>query len=602
MSRILIVLVAVELVVVMFVGWLLGPGLDERFIPGVWVWNVSLGGMTMDQAAGSLGSALPLHQPGIVLLGPEGQRWSFSPAEVGMSVDVPATLAKAFVLGRGGNGTTATLSERLTLMLDGSRVSPVLSWNDEIATRALEGIASELERPTQDAAVRLDGAQVVLLPGSVGRRVEITPTLNAIMPHLFALEPTETVVPVTDVAPAISDAQAQQALSMAEQILETPLILLVPTPGEGDPGPWNIAPDILSKMLTIHISGNGVSVTLDQAALAQTLGPLALALYREPVDAQFQFDMDTISLSVVTPSVTGREVDVASSVARINEMLQAGEHMVPLVVNEILPEIGDDITAEDLGIRELVAEGESYFTGSSSARDRNIRLGASRFDGVLVAPGETFSFNEYLGEVTADAGYDESYVIIGNRTVPGVGGGICQVATTAFRAAFFGGYPIVERWPHAYRVSYYEIGGFGPGFDATIYSPLVDFRFENDTPYHILIHTEVDTANSRLRFLFYSTKDGRTVEQIGPEWGDPIPSGAPVYEYDASMAAGTAVKIESAHDGLDATLGRVVRDAEDNVLSQDEFVSHFIPWSARYTFGPGYTPPAGAEVTGTPEP
>jgi vancomycin resistance protein YoaR len=264
--------------------------------------------------------------------------------------------------------------------------------------------------------------------------------------------------------------------------------------------------------------------------------------------------------------------------------------------------VPDTLTAEDLGIRELVAVGESYFTGSSSARDSNIRLGASKFDGVIVAPDETFSFNEHLGDVTLEAGYDESYVIIGDRTVPGVGGGICQVATTAFRAAYFGGYPVVERWPHAYRVGYYELGGFGPGFDATIYSPLVDFRFRNDTPHHILIRTEVDAAQARLRFLFYSTGDGRRVEQIGPEWGEAIPPEAPVYEYDPSLPAGSVTQIERAHSGLNAVLGRKVYDAEDNVLYEDQFVSNFIPWPARYKYGPSYIPPDNAEVISTPEP
>jgi len=380
------------------------------------------------------------------------------------------------------------------------------------------------------------------------------------------------------------------------------LTLLVPDPKEGDPGPWEIAPDVLARMLLIQMAADELSVTLDQAALAQHLGQLAMALYREPVDATFDFNTDTIQLDLMTPSAMGREMDVAATVLRINDMLADGQHMVPLVMNQIEPAILDTLTAEDLGVRELVAVGESYFTGSSSARDRNIRLGASKFDGVVLAPGEEFSFNEHLGDVTSEAGYDESYVIIGNRTVPGVGGGICQVATTAFRAAYFGGFPIVERWPHAYRVAYYELGGFGPGFDATIYSPIVDFRFKNDTPYHLLVRTEIDAASSRLRYLFYSTAINRTVEQIGPEWGAPIPPGPSVYEYDETLPAGTVKKLESAHSGLSAVLGRVVKDGDGNVLYEDEFVSDFIPWPARYAFGPGYTPPAGAEVVGVPEP
>ncbi|HQJ11419.1 MAG TPA: VanW family protein, partial [Anaerolineae bacterium] len=159
-------------------------------------------------------------------------------------------------------------------------------------------------------------------------------------------------------------------------------------------------------------------------------------------------------------------------------------------------------------------------------------------------------------------------------------------------------YPIIERWAHAYRVGYYEVGGYGPGFDATVYSPLVDFRFVNDTPYHLLIHTEVDTARARLRFLFYSTSTGRQVEKIGPTTSAPEPPGPPIYTYDPSLAAGTYVAVESSHDGLTAVLERVVRSAAGEVLIHDRFVSHFVPWPARYRFGPGFVPPPEAQVIG----
>ena len=104
----------------------------------------------------------------------------------------------------------------------------------------------------------------------------------------------------------------------------------------------------------------------------------------------------------------------------------------------------------------------------------------------------------------------------------GVGGGVCQVSTTAFRAAFNGGYPIIERWPHAYRVGWYE-RGFGPGLDATVFSPYVDFKFKNDTPYHILIEAYANDAAGRLTFKFYSTGDGRQVTISEPIVENVIP-------------------------------------------------------------------------------
>lgn len=597
MSRLLIVLTIVLLATVMIVGWALGPGMDQRFVPGVWVWNIPLGGMTPEEAQHHLEASLPLHQPSIVLLGPEGQRWTFSLADLGITVDAQATLARAYDVGHSAAGR-ASFVERLEIMTEGTTLPPVLSWDETKTLAHLTTIAEELNQSAEDARVRLEGTELVLEPGVEGRRMNVTATLETLQPHLYAVQSVEIVPVFETLSPQITDDEAAQALDMAHAVLAEPLTLLVADPRQGDPGPWVMTPDVMASMLAIRLTEDGVWVGLDEAALAEFLGPLAMALFRDPVNAAFHFDPATIELILDAPSVIGREMDVAASVAQINEQLQSGEHFVPLIFTETPPDYLDTVTAEELGIVELVAVGESYFTGSSSARDKNIRLGASKFQDIIVLPGQTFSFNEYLGDVTPEAGYDESYVIIGGRTVPGVGGGICQVATTAFRAAYFGGYPIVERWPHAYRVGYYELGGFGPGFDATIYSPLVDFRFTNDTPYHLLIRTEVDTANARLRFLFYSTNTGRTVEQIGPEWGSPVPPEKSIYEYNPELPAGTVRQVERPHDGLKATLGRIVKDGDGNVIAEDYFVSNFIPWPARYEYGDGYVPPPGAEVTG----
>ena len=600
MTRVLIVLSTVLLISMMIIVWLLGPGLETRFIPGVWVGDLSLGGMTMAEAEYNLAGTIPLQKPSVTLIGPEGQRWSFSLADFGMSVDVGSTLEQAFAVGHTTEGVDV-FSERVDIMLDGVRLSPIIKWNPTTVLLHLMEIANEIERPAKNATVELQGTELVLDTSNLGRRMEVTETLYAILPALYALEQKEYVIPTTEYDPNITDDIANRAVEIAETMLADPLMLLVANPEAGDPGPWEFSRDILAQMLIVQFDEEHLWVGLDETQVTQILSPIALALSRESVDATFQFNRDTISMVPITPSVTGRELDVGASVLRINEQLRAGENHVPLVIHNIPPAMPDTLTAADLGIKELIATGESYFTGSSSARDRNIRLGSSRFDGILIKPGQVFSFNEYLGEVTASAGYDESYVIIGDRTVPGVGGGICQVATTAFRAAFFAGYPIVERWPHAYRVGYYEIGGFGPGFDATIYSPVVDFKFHNDSPHHILIETEVDAASARLRFLFYSTDEARKVEQVGPEWGGSIPPGQPIYEYDESLPSGTVRKLESAHNGLSATLGRIVRDSEGNILSEDTFVSNFVPWPARYLYGPGYVPPANSTII-TPEP
>ena len=580
--------------------FVLGPYLDQRFVPGVWIWDASVGGLTPSEASLYVRETLRLDDPLITLVGPSGERWTFTARDLGVDVQLSQTFENAYRPGHGGGGFDS-LEERLAMMREGEVVAPVLIWDREQATAQIQALASQLDVAPVDAQVVMEGMDVHLEPGRLGQRVEITSTLEALSPALHTLEPAEIVLPVETLSPEITDDEAGQALNVAQTILAEPLQLLLMSPREDDPGPWTLFPERLAQMLVLGVADGRVEVWLDPAALAEFLDPLAAALQREPQDARFDYDPATGALTAVEPSQTGRALDVEDSIARINEQLQTGQHHIPLVLQEVEPTYPDTVTAEELGIVEPVAVGESYFSGSSSARSHNIRLGASKFDGIIVGPGETFSFNEFLGDVTPEEGYDESYVIVGDRTIPGVGGGICQVATTAFRAAYYAGFEIIERWPHAYRVGYYELGGYGPGFDATVYSPLVDLRFVNDSPQHLLIETEIVPARARLRFLFYGTSDGRQVEQIGPTWGEPKPPGPPVYEYDPEMAEGAVEKLESAHDGLDAVLERIVRDAEGNVIYEDRFVSHFVPWSARYRFGPGYEPPENAEVVGLEE-
>jgi vancomycin resistance protein YoaR len=193
-----------------------------------------------------------------------------------------------------------------------------------------------------------------------------------------------------------------------------------------------------------------------------------------------------------------------------------------------------------------------------------------------------------LGDVSLDQGYSEALIIHNGRTVQGVGGGVCQVSTTAFRAAFFGGYPIIERWPHAYRVSWYE-RGFGPGLDATVFVPEVDFKFKNDTPHHLLIETYLNTAAGRLTFKFYSTRDGREVAVSEPIVENVKPHGPDIIEEDPTLPAGEKKQVDYAVDGADVTVKRTVTRG-GAVVSEDVVFTRYLPWQAIFKVGPSPAP------------
>lgn len=239
-----------------------------------------------------------------------------------------------------------------------------------------------------------------------------------------------------------------------------------------------------------------------------------------------------------------------------------------------------------LGIKELIGTGVSYFSGSIPNRVSNISLGSSLINGALVKPGEVFSFVGLVGPVSKEQGFKQAYVINAGKTVLDDGGGICQVSTTVFRAALNAGLPIIKRTAHAYRVGYYEQHGFKPGFDATIFSPNVDFQFQNDTEHHILVQTTVDRANSRLKVDIYGTLDDRKVEIGEAIVSNITPAPEPRYQDDPTLPTGTVKQVDFAAAGATTVFTRKVYKAGQLVLD-DVFKSNFRPWQAVFLVGKG---------------
>lgn len=187
---------------------------------------------------------------------------------------------------------------------------------------------------------------------------------------------------------------------------------------------------------------------------------------------------------------------------------------LPLSIDKAPLDISDDL--KEIGITNLLTTGHSAYYGSPANRMFNIDFGTEKYNGLLIGPGEEFSFNEYLGEVDAKSGFKPEKVIKENKIEYEIGGGICQVSTTLYRAALQAGLPITERRPHSWKVSYYS-QSMGDGLDATIYPGSADVKFINDTPSYLLIQAYTD--GSEAYFKLYGTPDGRKTTLEGPFGG-----------------------------------------------------------------------------------
>jgi vancomycin resistance protein YoaR len=583
--RLLLALLCAALIVAGCLG-LFELYLSNRICFGLHVWGIPLGGMRVEEAAGVLREGLAeLSQPVITLQGPD-RSWGVHPASLGLHLLAEETAQAAFSIGHDtGNG----LLTHLELLVGGHTLAPVLSYDEQVARLYLESLAEEIDVAPAEATLTLEGMTPSLSPSRSGRMLDVEASLVAFRSTLGNLTTAQVDLVVHDLLPQVVD--ASPALTLAEEILSEQFMLLLPNPREGDAGPWSLSPQSLGNMLTTYSLDGRLYATLNQEILRSILWGVGQSVALEPTNSRFHFDNATGRLEAITPSIDGRELDLEASLANIIAAVEAGQHTAPLVTRAVPPLYPETSTAEELGITDLVAIGDSYFIGSPSGRDHNIRVATSQFDGLIVAPGDTFSFNEYLGEVSEETGYDESYVTAGEQLAVEVGGGICQVSTTVFRAALWGGYPIAERYYHYQRVGYYELFGYGPGFDATVYTPLVDFKFVNDRPTPLLIEAEVESDEHRLVFRFYSSPDGRRVEIEGGEVTNETEPGPPIYELDEELEPDTVIEWQSAQDGLTATVERWVYDATETLLYHNVFVSQYAPRRASYHYGPGFVPP-----------
>ena len=561
----------------------------DRALPGVSAAGITVAGMTEPEIELALGQALSYSQTGTVMLRDGSQHWVATPGDLGVVIDIPSMADKALAVGREG-GPLLQISDLFAAWSSGVEIPAVVLFDQRTGAEYLSRLAAAVDQPQLEATLGVNGVEVVMRPGQIGRRLEIAENLAALAPAFSELHDTELPLMVEETAPIVLDATEQGQI--AAKILRAPLTMTA----EGA-GPWVLERETLAAMLRFNLveGERQYQVGLDLGVLYAFLEPLAPELERTPENARFIFNDETRGLDLLAEAVVGRTLDIPGSIEAVNRGLVAGNHEIALVFDLDQPQVGSDATAAALGITEEVSVVSSYFAGSSPERLHNIATAAAPFHGLLIAPGETLSMAEILGDISLDTGYAEALIIYGDRTIKGVGGGVCQVSTTLFRTAFSGGFGIEERHPHAYRVGYYEQGpgSPGPGFDATVFVPLVDFKFTNDTPYWLLSETYI--YGTQLLWKFYSTADGRQVQISSPQISDKVEAPKPLYRENPDLDEGEIKQVDFEVDGMDVVVSRTVTRGGE-VLHKDTIKTHYIPWRAIYEYGPGTDLPDDANI------
>lgn len=232
------------------------------------------------------------------------------------------------------------------------------------------------------------------------------------------------------------------------------------------------------------------------------------------------------------------------------------------------------------GVRFYFGGGDSSFAGSPDFRVQNIVAASKQLDARYLERGAVFDFNKSI-TLSSKTGFVLGYVIRGNSLSKDIGGGLCQVSTTVWRAAYNAGLPMLERHQHSYRVAYYE----PVGFEATVYAPSKNLRFRNDTSAPLWMQLEWDVSSGRLEMNLFGVAPERRVQISKPVTSNERPAPKDRFVPDAKVPLGEAKVVSGAEDGVEARINRVVR-YNNGFVTRDRTFSRYIPWAAIYAVNP----------------
>lgn len=370
----------------------------------------------------------------------------------------------------------------------------------------------------------------------------------------------------------ISKTEAETLIPAAREAVAHAPYTLTFTPEYGAILKYPISANDLKIWLVPSKDAQGQPVlNLDAEAMQTFLGPIHAAIDIAPKDAKFVVEGNRVV--EFSESHDGFLINDDKVLADLVNALGGESQELAISAERTAPNVPTG-SANDLGIKEVLGVGYSSFAGSPSNRRANIRHGADKLNGLLVAPGETLSLLDNLRPFTVADGYLPELVIKGDKIIPEVGGGLCQIGTTTFRAGMNSGLDIVERRNHSLVVSYYNDPSNGqPGTDATIYDPSPDLKIKNDTANYIMLVTEVNSSTSELFFTFWGTSDGREGSYTPPKVLSWTGYGATQETETTTLAPGVR-KCQAAHPGATTTFNYNIIMPDGTTKTREFFSSY----------------------------
>ena len=557
--------------------------------PAVRVAGMPVGGLTEQEALAVVQERADALADGFVTFSYEGRSWSPRLSEIGVAIDVAGSVQAALAYGR-DDGALDRLRATGDLLRDDQGVPLSMRLDHAVLNAWFDGIdaalAGDFGLEPHDAYLVIEGTTARIEPEIDGTVVDRPTATAAIEQALGQLQPIAGPLPVVAWVPRVHAADLAASKTQVEQALAAPV--RVSFEGEN----WTVTPEEFGRFIVQETADDptltgaaAVVVRVDDAALSAWLnerfGP---EVNREPVDAEVGWNGERVI--ALGESAEGYRLRPKSFAQDLAASLFGDHGEVPIPVSVVAPAV-DENNLDALGITTQIARADSNYAGSNSERATNVEVGASLLNGTLVPPGQEFAFNYAIGEITEDKGYVDAKVIAGERIDRDLGGGICQVSTTVFRAALLAGLPMTEWNPHRYRLEFYERDGWSAGFDASIlqpegdpFRPGNDFKFLNPTDSWLLV--EAWTTGDRIVVIIYGPSLGYDVDIGEAVQIDTIPPDPPLEVVDERLEAGTIELTELPQEGSVWTFTREVYDADGTLIESREFKTVY--YSGRYVY------------------
>lgn len=414
-----------------------------------------------------------------------------------------------------------------------------------------------------------DGWKIKVTEGAAGDEFDTEKFSTELIAHLGDLVRIPTTLNIVHRTPDVTMEVASSFVSQAEGVLNRGAITLIAKQNGVDVKSFVISSDELALMLVPSTT----RLELDETLLNVWIEKMATDVEITAQDALFSVTDGRVTQFV--SSASGRSLSRETVREDLYASINGEVTTIDVLLTTTEPETTTD-EVNDLGITQVLGTGISRYRGSPTNRIKNIRNGVALLNGRLIAPGETFSLLNALKPFELENGYFSELVIKGDEIKPEIGGGLCQIGTTTFRAAMMSGLPIEKRSNHSLVVSYYnDLANGNPGTDATIYDPAPDFSFTNDTGHYVLFEAIMLDESQELQFTFWGTSDGRKGSYSPPEVIRWIGVADPIKTETLELEPGVE-KCQSAHVGADTQFTYSVVKA-DGTVNERLFESHYRP-------------------------